>query len=182
MKKLAIASGFVIMLASLSGCGGDSAVDIDNDDLPNTEIKSFSVYGNDVPVNDREQIVAGLNDGLFQVDIDIARDYSNDAKVLVSDKKDINSTDLEQEIVHFRCDNYPSCSFDIVVNCTYSASNHVLCSLESGGDGRFTENFPEVDMTPLMNGTPTDLYIILVADIKKLKPAQQTELVTFRLN
>jgi hypothetical protein len=182
MKRLTVVWCLAFLSIFLSACGGDSVFKELPDSSDKVKIDSFTVYGNDPPMDDREQIVAGINDGTFELELDIDQDFSGIARIWIADQEDINSTDLERLIVRLECGYYPYCIFDLMVDCTYSVTNRVSCSKGNGEYERVITTFPEADLNPLMNGSQADLYIVLIADAPGLKPAKRAVPVTFRID
>lgn len=178
--KLAL---LTLMAFVVAGCGGNDCESIYGDGcLDTAEIQSFRVYGNDSPVNGRQQIVAGINSGKFQMGLFVDPLFADDAKIWVSDRKDLGTTSLEQEIAHFKCGYYPFCSFNLPVSCSFSVANRVNCGVTSGLDELIQTTFLEADITPLLNGNQTDLFIVVRLNANGVAPAQRNVPVTFRYN
>jgi len=170
-----------VMLTALTvfivaGCGGDKQPQY------KVGIKSFQVYGNDTPVNGREQIVAGINNGSFQMSMNLSSTDSDDARILVSDREDLASTNLEQEIGHFKCGYYPFCVFDITLDCNFSPISQISCQKQPGGGGQIQVTLPQTDISPLLSGNQADLFVVLVAGANGALSSQRSIPVTFRHN
>jgi len=173
-----------VMLTALTilivaGCGEDKYAPFGQYTV---QIKSFRVYGNDTPVNGREQIVAGLNNGSFQMSLNLDPMDADDTRILVSDREDLASTNLEQEIAHIKCGYYPFCSYDITLNCFFSVINLISCQVVGGGGGNIQATFPQTDISLLMSGSQANLFAVLVAGANGAISAQRSVPVTFRHN
>lgn len=169
------------MAGFLFGCDGGSGSFYD--DSPDTvSINFFDVYGNGVTINGREQVVATIKDGVFKLGVSIDPGSSDDASIFISDKTDILTTTLEQQIVKLECDYYPFCVFDLIIDCKFGVDNQIICGTSPDVDKRTKVHLEARDITPMMISDQTDLFVILVADAKGLHPAQINVPVTFRHN
>jgi len=179
MKTTAAKFTFLLLVACIfAGCGGGDSGYVNDPDT--VVINDFQVYGNAAPVDGREQIVAAINSGNFQLDQSFDAVYSNDAQIWVSDREDIGSTNLEQLIVDLQCGNYPYCDFSLTISCTFNISNQVSCGVAGGVDDPNQATFPTADITLLLDGDQTDLFIVIVADAPGLERARRSVPVTFR--
>lgn len=176
-----ISSLIIIMTISTISCGdGDGSF---YGEGPTTvHINSFHVYGNDTSVNGREQIDAGINNGSFQIVLNIDPIWAHRASILVSDREDLSSTSLEHEVANIECRYYPFCEFHISLNCNFSLSNQITCQLVAGGSGPITTILTQVDISPLLSGNQTDLYLVLIGSAQGARSAQRSVPVTFRHN
>jgi hypothetical protein len=168
--KLAL---FMLTAFVVAGCGGggDGNCSYLAKECPaQVKINAFNVYGNDAPVNGREQIVAGINNGKFRMGVNVDNVWSDDARVWVSDKSDLGATNLEKEISHVKCGYYPFCTFNYTEDCSFSATNMVSCG--SGG----------ADISALLSGSQGNLFIVLQVIANAAIPAEIVVPVTFRYN
>jgi hypothetical protein len=177
-------------LAACGGGGGDDEELCETDlsylfDCPPKEVKvnNFQVFGNVLPVNGREQVVAGINNGTFQIVMDIDRAYSDEASIWVSDLANLESTNLEQQLANFTCGYSGFCHYNFAFSCSFTADNRVSCGMRSGGDGPIQETYPVTDLNSLLSGSQTDLVVVLTASAgPHVTPAQRVVPVTFRYN
>lgn len=180
--KLALIS---LMVSILTGCGEEEAYSLYSQEKPTVQIRSFRVHGNDTPVNGQEQVVAGINNG-FRISLNLDPMYSDDTRILVSDREDLASTNLEQEIAHIKCGYYPFCNFDILLDCTFSLSNQISCQVGAGTEVNPVPQtyitLPQTNISPLLIGNQADLYVVLVGNANGILSGQRNILVTFRLN
>lgn len=177
------------LILGVSGCGEDLKSCDDpsylgfGECIYTVKIERFQVIGNDPPVNGREQIVASNNNGSFSVHMKLTPVDSDDITLSISDSENLSSTDLEQTFLHFTCGYYPFCEFkDVTLNCAYSTENKVACAPGLVGSGPIQANYPLADITQLLNGNQTDLFIILVAAANGAVSSQRSIPVTFRYN
>lgn len=173
-----------VMLTALTilfvaGCGDDKFAPFGQYKV---QIKSFRVNGNDTPVNGREQIVSAINNGSFQMSMNLDPRDSDDVKIFVSDREDLASTSMEQEIGHFECGYYPFCEFDITLDCNFSLVNQISCQKKPGGGGQILVTLPQTDISPLLRGNQSDLFVVLVAGANGALSSQRSVPVTFRHN
>lgn len=169
-----------LIIYTVAGCGNSQSPFSEG---PYTvQIRSFRVYGNDTPVNGREQIVAGINNGSFNMSMGLDPVDSDDARIFVSDREDLASTDLEQVIGHFKCGYYPFCTFDITLDCSFSPVNQISCQKQPGGSGQIQVTLPQTDISPLLSSNQEDLFIVLVAGANGALSSQRSVPVTFRHN
>ncbi len=179
MKPIEAKFIFVLLVACIfAGCGGGDSGYVNDPDT--VVINNFQVYGNDTPVDGQAQVVAAINNGDFQLDQDFDAVYSGDAQIWVSDQQDIGSTDLEQLIVDLQCENYPFCNFSMTISCTFNIANQVRCAVAGGVARPNQATFPTADITLLLDGDQTDLFIVIVADAPGLERARRSVPVTFR--
>lgn len=165
----------------VAGCGGDNH-SFYNQGPYTVQIRNFRVYGNDTPVNGREQIVSGINNGSFLMSLNLAPADSDDTRILISEREDLASTNLKQEIAHFKCGYYPFCGFDLSLNCNFSLVNQISCQLGARGSGNIQVALPQTDISPLLSGNQADLYVVLVAGANGAISSQRSVPVTFRHN
>ena len=180
-----------LLTLSLASCGGgDDDMLCDSEfrylyDCPPEEVTvyNFQVFGNVPPVNGREQIVAAIDNGTFQIVIDIGPEHSDDATIWISDLADLQSTNFEQRVAHFTCGFLPFCHYKFVFNCSFTVDNRVACGMRSGGSGPIQESYPIADVASLLSGNQADLVIVLRVDAGPYVTATQRILpVTFRYN
>jgi len=176
---------FILTASVMAGCGGgDVGCYPGINCTPSVQIGDFRVNGNDAPVNGQEQIVAGTGNGTFKMSFSVDQNYSDEARIWVSNKEDLGATDLEQRIIRFKCNFYPFCSFNIVMNCSYNVANQVNCVVESGLGGTteiLVEN-SQVNISPMINGIQSSLFMVLIVNATGIPHAQRTVPVTFRFN
>lgn len=177
-RKLSLAALIVFIV---SGCGGGDSQSLYSQGPYTVQISNFFVSGNDTKVNGREQIVAGINNGSFYIGLDTASS-ARDASILVSDREDLSSTNLEQEIAHLTCGYYPFCNFNLWLNCNFSLANQISCQVVSGGGSPIQVTLPQTDISPLMSGNQADIFVVLVGSANGMIPAQRSVLATFRHN
>lgn len=145
------------------------------------KIEKFQVIGNDQPANGREQIVASNNNGSFSVHMNLSPVDSDDITLSISDSENLSSTVLEKKFFHLTCGYYPFCQFkDVMLNCSYSSENKIACESGWVGSGPVQADYPLADITQLLNGNQTDLFIILVAAANGAVSSQRSIPVTFR--
>lgn len=169
----------ILTIFTISCGGGDSFFE---EGPATVQINSFGVYGNDPPVNGRTQIVAEIDNGSFQIALNIDPIWAHKASILVSDREDIAATNLEQEIAYIECRYYPFCDFHISLNCNFSLSNQISCQVGWLGSGPITAILPQTDISPLMSGNQADLYVVLIGSAQGALSAQRSVPVTFRHN
>lgn len=179
MKPTGAKFTFVLLVACIfAGCGGGDSGYVNDPDT--VVIRDFQVYGNAAPVNGREQIVANIDNGDFLLDQDFDPEYSGYVQIWVSDQSDVGATDLEQLIVDLQCAYYPYCNFSVTISCSFNSANEVSCGVAGGVDEPNRATFPTADITSLLDGDQTDLFIVLVADAPGLKKSRIAVPVTFR--
>ena len=179
MKPIGAKFAFVLLVACIfAGCGGGDSGYVNDPDT--VVIRDFQVYGNENPVNGREQIVANIDNGDFMLEQFFDPEYSGWVQIFVSDQADVGSTNLEQIIVDLQCENYPYCNFSMTISCSFNISNQVSCEVAGGVDELILATFPTADITSFLDGDQTDLYIVLVADAPGLHKSQLAVPVTFR--
>jgi len=172
---------FVLTIVAVAGCGGGGGSSFDSGPFQAT-VSKFSVSGNDTAVNGREQIVAGINTGIFTIGFSAPTESSGDASIWISDREDLSATNLEQKIADITCTFYPFCTFNVKMNCSFSMANLVNCSLVSGGSSTVETTFPVADISLLMVGSQTDLFIVVNTKGNGTTTAHGSVPVTFRYN
>jgi len=182
MKKIMILIVLLTCTLLIAACGSGSGGSDSYGEKPNPHINNFSVFGNDSSVNNREQIVAANNNGTFRMSFNIEPIFANEARIWVSNNENLDSTALEQQVSHVACDYYPFCEFNIAMNCNYNISNMLSCVVESGMGNLIIVNNTPVDITSMINGNQTNLYMIMITDVPKFSPVQASVPVTFRYN
>jgi len=178
-KKLSLV---VLIVFFVSGCGGGDSQSLYSQGPYLAQITNFTVTGNDNKVNGREQIVAGINNGSFSIYLYVDAVSAHTVSIVVSDRTDLFSTNLEQEIAHIENGYYPFYKFNILLNCNFSLANQISCQVVSAGGEKITATLPQTDISPMLNGNQADLYIVLVDSAPNLIPAQWNVPVTFRHN
>lgn len=175
----------MLTVFAVGGCGGGGGSDcsVYSDTCPpEATISSFRVSGNATPVNGREQIVAAINTGTFTMSLNTPTDSSGNASIWISDGEDLASTNLEQKLADIICTYYPFCSFNMTMNCNFNITNLVNCTLASGGGSLINTSFPIADITSLMGGNQSDLFIVVNTKGNGTTTAQNSVPVTFRYN
>jgi hypothetical protein len=181
----------IILIFSITGCGGDSdPKSCDGSSPPGTggctytvKVNRFQVVGNDTAANEREQIVAGINNGSFSISMDLSPVDSDDVTLWISNSENLSSTNLEQMFLHLKCGYYPFCEFEnVLLSCSYSTENKVACTPGGVGSGPIQADYPAADITQLLSGNQTDLFVILVAGANGAVSSQKIIPVTFRYN
>ncbi|HWI40272.1 MAG TPA: hypothetical protein VNX25_02145 [Verrucomicrobiae bacterium] len=165
---------FVATVAlSAAGCGGGRSPQ-------QGTVADLRVTGNAPAVDGREQIVAANNNGVFQVAFDVPTEFSQNATVMVADRADHGSERREEKIIDVRCNGDTPCTFNVRADCRFTPDNRIQCSSIDEGDGPVDEDLPVADLTPLMTGNSTDLYVILEVRPNAIDAVEQAVPVTLR--
>ncbi len=171
----------IIMTISTISCGdGDGS--FYGEASTTVQINSFGVYGNEPPINGRTQIVAEIDNGSFQIVLNIDPIWARRASILVSDREDLAATNLEQEVAYIECRYYPFCDFHISLNCNYSLSNQISCQVGWLGSGPITAILPQADISLLLSGNQANLYVVLIGSAQGARSVQRSVPVTLRHN
>lgn len=146
------------------GSGTQSSADLD-------------VFGNAPVVDGREQIMAGNNNGRFQIHLRVPQHLSDQAKVFFTNSADSSSDQQRQKVIDLKCLELRSCTFDVVADCTLSPDNKVQCSGDAG-IGAVDMDLPAADLTQLLTGNSTDLFAVLEVKVAGEEAADEVVPVT----